>query len=60
MQGLGEEEQAEKGLPRSGQIQPQSPPASGLRMACPPHSRPVHSRVSESPGRHCNARVGGS
>lgn len=63
MRGLGEEEQSEKGPPRSGQIQPRSSPASGSRagvggMACPTHSCPIHSQVRQFPGRHCNPRGG--
>ena len=36
LKGLGDKEQAEKGLTRPGQSKHWSPPALGIRMACPP------------------------
>lgn len=47
LKGLGDKEQAEKGLTRPGQSKHWSPPALGIRMACLPHFSPNHRSLPE-------------
>ena len=60
MQGLRDEEQAEKGLPRSGQIPLHGAPGLGFkgRMACPPTPAPSTAKSGSPLGSVANPWVG--